>query len=164
MAVTIKKGDLFAHTFSGRNNTCIGHGVNSAGAMGAGIAIEFKKRFPEMFSEYRNRCQSGLIFPGITWIWKEPTGIYLTKQETLDEEHIWIYNLAIKAHWKLNATYEAIEDSLKNMAIHMNENSFEEIGLPWIGCGLGGLEKSKVKAIMEKISEDYKINIVVYEQ
>lgn len=163
MTVTIKKGDLFSHDSKSPASTCIGHGVNSAGAMGAGIAVQFKKRFPEMFQEYRNRCNSGLIFPGITWVWKEDTGIYLTKQEHLGEDCIWIYNLAIKAHWKLDATYEAIEASLKNMAIHMNENSLQEVGLPWIGCGLGGLEKTKVKTIMEKISKEYKINIIVYE-
>lgn len=163
MTVVIKKGDLFSHSSSKHQHTCIGHGVNSAGAMGAGIAVEFKKRYPEMFQEYRNRCYSGLIFPGITWAWRELEGTFITKQEILGEDCIWIYNLAIKAHWKLDATYEAIEGSLKNMAIHMNENSLKEVGLPWIGCGLGGLEKTKVKTIMEKISEEYKINIIVYE-
>ena len=173
MTIEIRQGNLFNH-YSHKvdasiiddieTKPCIGHGVNSFGAMGAGIAVEFKKRFPEMYAEYNKRCKNGLIFPGLTWAWKEDTGLYMNKNEVLAEDHFWIYNLTVKAHWKMPATYDAVEASLKNMAIHMNENNLIEVALPWIGCGLGGLSKIKVKSLMEKIAEQYKIKIIVYEQ
>jgi O-acetyl-ADP-ribose deacetylase (regulator of RNase III) len=31
--------------------------VNCVGVMGKGIALEFKKRFPEMFDDYEKRCE-----------------------------------------------------------------------------------------------------------
>ena len=32
--------------------------VNCVGVMGKGIALEFKKRFPEMFQDYAPRCSA----------------------------------------------------------------------------------------------------------
>ena len=32
--------------------------VNCAGVMGKGIALAFKRRFPEMFTEYVTRCKA----------------------------------------------------------------------------------------------------------
>ena len=31
--------------------------VNCTGAMGKGIALEFKNRFPDMYEDYAQRCQ-----------------------------------------------------------------------------------------------------------
>lgn len=168
MGVNIKKGNLFSHQGNSNHAPCIGHGVNSAGAMGAGIAIEFKDRFQEMYLEYKKRCQNGLIFPGVVWVWKEASlmSFAYNKQGVLQNDYkdeFIIFNLAIKAHWKLNATYDAVEASLINMATYMNENGLTEIGLPWIGCGYGGLQKTEVKNILEKVSTKYNIDIVVYE-
>jgi O-acetyl-ADP-ribose deacetylase (regulator of RNase III) len=168
MAVVIKKGNLFSYQGNTKHVACIGHGVNSAGAMGAGIAIEFKNRFPEMYVEYKKRCQNGLIFPGITWVWQEigAASFRYNKQGILtetSEETFVVYNLAIKAHWKLNATYEAVEASLINMATDMNEHNFTEIALPWIGCGYGGLQKAEVQKILEKVAAKHNIDIIVYE-
>lgn len=38
--------------------------VNCVGAMGKGIALDFKLRFPEMFKEYQRICFQHLLKPG----------------------------------------------------------------------------------------------------
>ena len=43
---TYKKGDLFQSGAQALVNT-----VNRVGVMGKGIALQFKKRFPEMFKD-----------------------------------------------------------------------------------------------------------------
>jgi len=47
--VNVKKGNLFASERQTLVNT-----VNCVGVMGAGIALEFKLRYPAMFRRYRN--------------------------------------------------------------------------------------------------------------
>ena len=44
----IAYGDIFS--ISGIS--CYAHGCNCAGAMGKGIALQFKKRFPQMYLQY----------------------------------------------------------------------------------------------------------------
>ena len=38
--------------------------VNCVGVMGAGLALEFKKKYPDMFREYEARCQRGEVQVG----------------------------------------------------------------------------------------------------
>lgn len=42
--------------------------VNCIGFMGKGIAAEFKKKFPEMFNDYKKRCDAKQVNPGEPYI------------------------------------------------------------------------------------------------
>lgn len=73
---------------------------------------------------------------------------------------------------KRYASLEAIEKSLDlftDTAINKWELGFHEdigdraIAIPKIGCGLGGLTWEEVCPIVEKISEKYSIDFVVYD-
>lgn len=43
--------------------------INCVGAMGRGLALEFKKRYPEMFREYRILCARKPLRPGRLWFY-----------------------------------------------------------------------------------------------
>ena len=45
----IENGDIFS--IEGVNS--FAHGCNCAGSMWRGIAVQFRKKFPEMFEKYR---------------------------------------------------------------------------------------------------------------
>ena len=62
--IEVRKGDLFASEAQAIVNT-----VNCVGVMGKGIALEFKKRYPEMYSEYALLCRREYIETGRVWIW-----------------------------------------------------------------------------------------------
>ena len=49
MPTTFVKGDLFRQ----EGLRALAHGCNCAGAMGKGIAVEFRERFPKMYAEYK---------------------------------------------------------------------------------------------------------------
>ena len=66
MPVRFVSGDLFLS----RAQT-LPHGVNCRGRMGAGIALDFRRRFPEMFEEYRRRCRQGTLRPGGALLWTQ---------------------------------------------------------------------------------------------
>ena len=57
--VTIIKGDIFDSDAQTIVNT-----VNCAGVMGKGLALEFKKRFPDMFKGLREALRARRRPPG----------------------------------------------------------------------------------------------------
>jgi O-acetyl-ADP-ribose deacetylase (regulator of RNase III) len=65
-------GDIFTTQSKG-----IGHGVNVAGVMGHGIAVQFKQRFPDMYSAYNTLCRQGHLLPGETMIWEPAPGLFV---------------------------------------------------------------------------------------
>jgi O-acetyl-ADP-ribose deacetylase (regulator of RNase III) len=59
MTMIYRTGDVFASTCP-----ALGHGVNTLGSMGAGIAVEFRRRWPAMYRAYVQECRSGRLQPG----------------------------------------------------------------------------------------------------
>jgi len=68
MAIEYVKGDLFRNRYKA---AAIAQGCNCKGSMGAGIAVGFKERYPEMFEEYRRRCKAKPreFNPGDVFLW-----------------------------------------------------------------------------------------------
>lgn len=171
--IEIIKGDLF-HAYTGyktndgdRCKIHLAHGVNCVGAMGAGIAVSFKNKFPDMYQEYNARCKRGLLIPGYCWVWQTTwdDGHFYNKDGRIEMRQVdyTIYNLAIKSHWKLPASYVAMEGSLKNLAKELKEREVKEIAMPWIGCGLGGLSKQVVKKLLENTLASSTTKVIIYE-
>ena len=73
--------------------------VNCVGAMGKGIALDFKLRYPEMFKEYQQICFRHLLHPGQI--------LPYTKSKPI------ILNFAIKDEWKDPSRVEWIEETLQ---------------------------------------------------
>ena len=42
--------------------------------MGAGVALAFKQRYPDMFKDYQRDCKDGRVTPGTMHVWKSLTG------------------------------------------------------------------------------------------
>jgi len=149
MPVEYRSGNLFEYQGS------LAHGVNGVGAMGKGIAIKFKSDFPLMYKEYAAICQAGKLHLGNVYCWR------VTKHS--GELERYVYNLCIKSHWSQPAEEDAIKRSLSNMVKHMEKNSITEVALPRIGAGLGQLDwESCIKPIIEKISNETEVRLIVY--
>ncbi|WP_343539464.1 macro domain-containing protein [Sphingobacterium thalpophilum] len=126
------------------------HGCNCAGAMGKGIALQFKEKYGPMYLEYKKRCKDGSFSLGDFFTYNYGEGI--------------IFNLGTQKTWKTKAELKAIEGSLLKMLAYARQNNIEKIALPKIGAGLGGLVWDDVKAIIEKVAKDYDdINLIVVE-
>jgi hypothetical protein len=95
--------------------------INCVGAMGAGIALEFKKRYPEMFADYQIQCKKKLIRPGDCY------GYY-------DKDHgIYLLGLAVKNDWHYWSTLEWLESSLKSLKLFILENDIKSVNMPLPG-------------------------------
>ena len=133
----IEKGDIFS--ISGVSSYA--HGCNCAGAMGKGIALQFRSKYPEMYSEYKTMCEEGIYKPGDVFDYNYGDG------------HI--YNLATQATWRTKAKIKYIEQSVKTMLELAMRDNVTKIAIPAIGAGLGGLKWDEVKDVLNRVSADY---------
>lgn len=133
----IPKGDIF-HI---ENVTSFAHGCNCAGAMGKGIALQFRNKFPSMYDEYKSLCKNGQFNPGDVFDYNYGNG------------HI--YNLATQATWRPCAKIEYIKASLLKMLELASAEQVSKIALPAIGAGLGGLKWEDVKKAICEASEKF---------
>jgi O-acetyl-ADP-ribose deacetylase (regulator of RNase III) len=123
--------------------------VNVMGVMGKGLALEFKKRYPAMFEEYRTLCENSQFKVGDLWLYK-----------TTDK---WVLNFPTKNHWREPSTVEIIQAGLNRFAATYEENSITSIAFPKLGSGLGGLDWGKqVRPIMEQYLQPLPIEILIY--
>ncbi len=137
-------GNLFDSKAQALVNT-----VNCVGVMGKGIALEFKHRFPEMFEDYRHRCENEEIQPGVLTIYKD--------------REPWVINFPTKRHWRGDSRIEDIEAGLIALVGHIKEWGLHSLALPALGCGHGGLNWSEVRPLIDRYLADLPIDIEVYE-
>lgn len=150
MPIEFIAGDLFVNTHKVQ---AFAHGCNCQGSMGAGIAVGFRTRYPEMYEQYRARCKADPreFNLGDAWLWK-----------TTDQP--WVFNLGTQERfWRARASYEAIEAALKQMRAQADAEGINSIAIPRIGVGYGGLSWKKVRAIVENVFADWVGRLVVYE-
>ncbi len=147
--IEVKKGSLFE---SGCE--AIVNAVNCVGVMGGGLALEFKKRYPKMFVEYRDICNANGLKPGLLHHWKDP------------ETGVWVINFPTKIDWLPASEYSYVDQGLHTLNDLMKTLSLKSIALPALGCGLGNLSFVRVLDLIKTHHELHKwedINVLVYE-
>ncbi len=115
-------GDLFKSKAQTLVNT-----VNCVGVMGQGIALEFKKRFPDMYKDYLQRCNTAQVKLG------EP---YVYPRTTVP----WILNFPTKDHWRSVSRLEDIIRGMEYLERHCRQWGISSLAVPPLGCGAGQLE------------------------
>jgi O-acetyl-ADP-ribose deacetylase (regulator of RNase III) len=148
--ITYIKGDILDSAAPALVNT-----VNTVGVMGKGIALQFKKAFPNNFRAYCQACKTGDIATG---------KLFLSKDNNLTTGEKLIINFPTKTDWRKPAEYSYIEAGLKDLIRIICENDIKMIALPPLGAGNGGLEWERVKKIIDKmLSSLVDVEIFVYE-
>ena len=141
--LTYIEGDLFSSPAQVLVNT-----VNTVGVMGKGIALEFKKRYPEMFETYKKQCDKHNLTIGRLMLWYAP-------------DH-WILQFPTKEHWRNPSKLEYIEKGLMAFVRKYADYNITSIAFPKLGCGNGELNWTDVKAVMEKYLKDIPIDVYIY--
>jgi O-acetyl-ADP-ribose deacetylase (regulator of RNase III) len=141
-------GDFFDYDADIRINT-----VNCVGVMGAGVALLFKNRFPDMYNDYSRACENNEVAPGKPHIWQDND---MFKKLT-------IINFPTKIDWKNPSEYEYIEKGLVWLKQFLSEKENLTVTLPALGCGHGGLDWTRVKDMITKYLGNIHSNILVFE-
>lgn len=147
--IRFTKGNILESSSEALVNT-----VNTVGVMGKGIALSFKKSFPNVFDEYKKAVDTGEFQIGRVQI--VSTGQLTPK---------YVINFATKKHWRHPSKLQYVEEGLIDLKEKISVYNIKSISIPPLGCGNGKLNWNDVKPLMvntlDEISD--KTDIVIYE-
>lgn len=143
--ITYKTGNIFNSSAQVITNT-----VNCVGVMGKGLALAYKKQYPEMFNDYKTKCSEGQVNPGQPYLW--------------ENAEVQVLNFPTKRHWKQASLLSDVEEGLKYLANNYGQMGISSVALPPLGCGLGGLNWADVKNLINKyLGSIEDLDVYVYE-
>jgi len=147
--ITYQSGDLLKSDVQAIVNT-----VNCVGVMGRGIALQFKRQFPDNFKLYEKACKNNEVTPGKMLVFS--TGHLFNPQ--------YIINFPTKRHWRGKSQFQDVELGLEDLVYVVKKNNIRSIAIPPLGCGLGGLDWNVVKPLIEqKLAVLVGVEIIVFE-
>lgn len=162
----VVKGDLIRMALKGEFDV-IAHGVNCYGVQRAGIAKKMNKHFKteEYSLEKRywgNPNKLGMIqFRRFRMVSDEP--ILLDRNSIIqDPESNTFYVINCYTQFKYSKQSPQIDYDALRLCMRKINMMFPKrrVGLPWIGCGLAGGDKEKVKKIFEEELTNVRLTIV----
>jgi O-acetyl-ADP-ribose deacetylase (regulator of RNase III)/uncharacterized protein YwgA len=123
--------------------------VNTEGVMGKGIALEFRKRFPDMHDDYVRRCKLHQVRLGEPYLYR---GLH----------NQWVLNFPTKQHWRSHSRLSDIEAGLRYLYRHYREWGITSLAVPPLGSGLGGLEWRVVGRVLYSAFRHFEIPVELY--
>ncbi|PZO60792.1 MAG: Appr-1-p processing protein [Phormidesmis priestleyi] len=145
----LKRGNLLEEKTEALVNT-----VNCVGVMGRGVALQFKRAFPENFKQYHKACNNSEVQPGS--MFTVATDSLLNPQ--------YIINFPTKRHWRQKSSLEDIQAGLLALVQEVQTLGIRSIAIPPLGCGNGGLSWSAVKPLIVQAFESLpEVEVVLFE-
>jgi len=133
--IEITRGNLLETNVEALVNT-----VNCVGYMGKGIALQFKKAYPDNNTAYEKACRAKLVVPGKMFIFE--TGRFVNPK--------FIINFPTKRHYANPSRLEDIAAGLTTLIAEIRQRGIRSVAVPPLGCGLGGLDWSVVRPLIER--------------
>jgi O-acetyl-ADP-ribose deacetylase (regulator of RNase III) len=97
--------------------------------MGKGIALQFRKAYPDNYEAYRKACEMGIVKPGRMFVFDRGT---MTNPR-------YIINFPTKRRWRSPSRMEDIESGLAALVDEVRRLGVKSVAVPPLGSGLGGL-------------------------
>ncbi len=136
------RGDLF----SAPDRYAFAHCVSADKALGAGIALEFRNRFPNMLE----KLESTSFEVGKCYGYTEPS------------PRRSVINIVTKEHYYDKPTYDDFTRALENLRDVVVSHKIRFLAIPRIGCGLDNLDWERVWYIINGVFWGVDVAIVVY--
>lgn len=147
--IEITRGNILEADVEALVNT-----VNCIGYMGKGIALQFKKAFPENFEAYARACKAEKVRPGKMFVY--PT------EDLMNPKYI--INFPTKRHWRGKSRLGDIETGLKALVKEIRHLEIRSVAVPPLGCGLGGLDWATVRPMIEKALDELpNVRVLLFE-
>jgi len=147
--IKYKTGNILTEDAEALVNT-----VNCVGVMGRGIALQFKKAFPENFKAYADVCRQDKLQPG---------SMFVHELQQLTNPRL-IVNFPTKRHWRGKSRMEDIDAGLVALVKEIKARGIRSIAIPPLGSGLGGLDwfevRPKIEAALEALAD---VDVIVFE-
>ncbi len=146
--IRFTRGDLFASGCEALVNP-----VNCVGAMGRGLALQFRHRFPANYGAYRDACARREVRPGRCLVFDAGAG-----------PARFVVNFPTKRHWRDRSRIEDIAAGLDDLAGILRRRAIGSVAIPPLGCGLGGLPWPEVRSLLvDCLAPCADVSIVIFE-
>lgn len=144
--IEYKKGDLL---LSGCDMIC--HQVNAYGVMGAGIALQIRNVFPQLYNQYRELCKT-----------RKNNDLY---------GNVWFYfyddkKAVANCFSQIDGVtdIEKLKSCVRILHIVAANNNFKTVGIPYkYGCGIAKGDWLKVKQVFENEFSLSNIKLQIWE-
>lgn len=144
----LTKGNLLDSNAEALVNT-----VNTVGIMGKGIALQFKRAYPENFRHYSAACRSGEVAIG---------RVLVHETNSIDNPRF-ILNFPTKQHWRSQSKIVDIATGLEDLKRVISEYNISSVAVPPLGCGNGGLAWEDVRPLIESALGDLPdVDVFIY--
>jgi O-acetyl-ADP-ribose deacetylase (regulator of RNase III) len=143
LGVKLIKGNIFTSDCQAIVNT-----INCVGVMGAGIALECRLRYPDMFKKYVALCNEQKIEIGLLWVYKS-------------DRH-WVVNFPTKRDWKHPSKEKYLHAGLNKFVNFYQDKGIKSIAFPLLGADKGGIDKDKSLSIMRSHLDGLDIDVEIY--
>lgn len=134
--------------FSVPEDYYLAHCISADFGMGAGIVVEFNKRF-----DMKHKLQTK--YPDYINEWH-----HMRKYADCILEGR-VLNLVTKERYFHKPTYKSMHGALELMKVVCRWNNIIKVAMPIIGCGLDRLEWLKVSEIIQEVFDNTDIEILV---
>ena len=117
--IELRQGDILRADAEALVNT-----VNCVGVMGRGIALQFRKAFPENFKAYKALCDRKALRPGEVFV------VDLNRFENPR----YIINFPTKEYWRGRSRLEYVESGLRALTREVRRLGIHSLAVPPLGC------------------------------
>lgn len=139
----------------------IAHGIAPQDSFDSGLALALRERWPSMVRDYRHAARANSINPGEVWPWAgvNEDGSVRCILNLLTQNNIGSGKNARPG----KATLENVRHVLQALAKYVQAEGITSLALPRLATGVGGLEWSDVKPLIQQYLGTLTIPVMVYE-
>ena len=130
MIVFEKHGDIFETSL--QTLVCP---VNTVGALGKGLARQFRERYRQLDAPYRRACFTKVFARQGFFVWNA-------------DANNKVLCLPTKMHWSRPSRLEWVDRALMAVARDWDKHGITSMAIPAVGCGEGGLAWSSVRPLI----------------
>jgi O-acetyl-ADP-ribose deacetylase (regulator of RNase III) len=133
--IELRRGDILKQDAEALVNT-----VNCVGVMGRGVALQFRRAYPENYKAYREACVRGEVQPGRMFVFD--LNRLVNPRLSID--------FPTKRHWKGKSRIEYVHSGLQDLVKVLRQHEVHSVAVPPLRCGLGGLDWRTVRPMIEE--------------
>jgi O-acetyl-ADP-ribose deacetylase (regulator of RNase III) len=135
----------------------IAQGVAANDPMNHGLAAALHERYPAMHKDFHHWCRQKHPKPGSAWLWSGAGGVRVINLITQDGG----YEHGSK---RQRATVSGINHALRALRKLIEQEHLASVALPRLGTGVGGLDWSEVRPLIESQLGNLTADVYVYRE